>query len=242
MGEKTVMERTVKQKVKQKVKPSFQREKKMKTKRIIWLAVVAMLVVGLNANASLVDSISTTDELTASGDWFTDGFTVAWDISPNGDGTWHYVYEFTKSDDTPLTKDVSHFIIQVSENFTSDDISGGLIPDWYGEGPSNPGIPGSIWGVKVDFGGNSFSFDSTRAPMWGDFYAKDGEASTGDIKNYVYNSDFGEEVANVNNYNAPSALDDSGGILHKILVPDTIPEPATMVLLGLGSLLLRKRR
>jgi len=240
-GEKMITERSIKQTINQ----HFQWEKKMNTKRTIQLAVVVMLAMGLNASATLVDSISTTDELTASGDWFTDGFKVAWEVSPiagESDYRWNYSYEFTKSDGSPLTKDVSHFIIQVSENFTSDDISGGLEPDWYDEGPSNPGIPGPIWGVKVDFGGNSFSFDSTRDPMWGDFYAKDGKASTGDVKNYVYNSDFGEEVANVNNYNAPNALDDSDGILHKILVPDTIPEPATMFILGLGSVLLRRRR
>ena len=209
---------------------------------MVWFAAAVMLAVGFNAGAALVDSISTTEALTASGDWLADGFTVAWEITPNGDGTWHYSYVFTKSDGSPLTKDVSHFIIQVSENFTSDDISTGQEPEYYGPSPSNPGIPGSLWGVKVDSGGNSFSFDSPRAPMWGDFYAKDGQASTGGIKNYVYNSDFGEAVANANDYNAPHAIDPDQNSLYKILVPDTIPEPATMVLLGLGSILLRKRK
>ena len=222
-------------------------EEKMRTKRTIWLAVVAMLVMGLSASAGLMDSISTTDELMASGDWFTDGFKVAWEISPilgELDYRWHYRYEFTKSDDSSLAKDVSHFIIQVSENFTSDDISGGLVPDWYDAGnPSNPGIPGAIWGIKIDLDGeNGFSFDSTRDPMWGDFYAKDGVASTGDTKNYVHNSSFGEEVANVNDYNADNAIGVNQSPLHKILVPDTVPEPATMVLLGLGGLLPRKRK
>ncbi|MCD6174314.1 MAG: PEP-CTERM sorting domain-containing protein [Planctomycetes bacterium] len=223
----------------------------MNTKRTIWLVVTVMLAVGLNASATLVDSISTTDELTASGDWLADGFTVAWDISPKGDGTWHYEYDFTKSDGSPLTKDMSHFIIQVSENFTCEDIfngsDGGIIvgPEWSKIDKSNPGIPDLVWGVKIDgLEQNSFSFDSTRAPMWGDFYAKDGKASTGDVKNYVHNSSFGKEVDNVNDYGADNAIgvDPDQTPLHKILVPDTIPEPATMFILGLGSVLLRKRK
>ena len=72
--------------------------------------------------------------------------------------------------------------------------------------------------------------------MWGNFYAKDG----GDPKNYAYSSDFGTEVANPHDY-AGIPVDVSGNVLHKILAPNSVPEPGSILLLALGGLLLRKR-
>jgi hypothetical protein len=211
-------------------------------KQTIWVVAV-VLAVGFNASAGYVDSISTPVGLTANGDWLSDGFKVAWNISPNGDGSWRYHYDFTKPFDASLRKDVSYFIIQVSDTFTANDISGGLAPGWYDAGsPSGPGIPGSIWGVKVELDdNNSFSFDSTRAPMWGDVYAKGGTSQSGTVWNYVYNSDFGVPVSNPNDYDQ-TPVDGQQRPLYKVLVPDTIPEPPTMIILGLGSVLLRKRK
>jgi hypothetical protein len=205
--------------------------------------LAAVLAVGFSASAGLVGSISTPVGLTANGDWLSDGFRVAWDISSNGDGTWSYHYDLTKPFDASLRKDVSYFILQVSDNFTSRDISGGWVPGWYqGGNPSSPGIPGPIWGIKVELNdNNSFSFDSTRAPMWGDFYAKGGTSESGTVWNDVYNSDFGVPVSNPNDYDQ-TPVDGQQRPLYKVLVPDTIPEPPTMIVLGLGSVLLRKRK
>jgi hypothetical protein len=204
---------------------------------------MAVLAVGFSANAGLVDAVSTPVGLTASGQWRTDGFQVAWDISPNGDRTWRYRYEFTKPAGAALKKDVSYVIIQVSETLTAQDISGGWVPGGYETGsPSTPGLPGTIWGVKVELDDhNSFSFDSTRAPMWGDVYAKGGTSQSGTVWNAVYNSDFGVWVSNANDYDQ-TPVDAWQRPLYKVLVPDTIPEPPTMIILALGAVLLRKRK
>ncbi|MFZ9034220.1 MAG: hypothetical protein ACO21J_09755 [Anaerohalosphaeraceae bacterium] len=205
--------------------------------------VMALLAVGFSANAGLVDAVSTPVGLTASGQWRTDGFQVAWDISPNGDRTWRYRYEFTKPAGAALKKDVSYVIIQVSDTLTAQDISGGWVPGGYDAGsPSTPGLPGTIWGVKIELDDhNSFSFDSTRAPMWGDVYAKGGTSQSGTVWNAVYNSDFGVWVSNANDYDQ-TPVDAWQRPLYKVLVPDTIPEPPTMIILALGAVLLRKRK
>ncbi|MHC5117973.1 MAG: hypothetical protein ACYSQY_13100 [Planctomycetota bacterium] len=205
--------------------------------------VMAVLAVGFSVSAGLVDSVSTPFGLTASGQWQTDGFQVAWDISPNGDRMWRYRYEFTKPAGASLKKDVSYLIIQVSDTMTAQDISGGWVPGWYETGsPSTPGLPRAIWGVKVELDDhNSFSFDSTRAPMWGDFYAKGGTSQQGTVWNVVYNSDFGVWVSNANDYDQ-TPVDAWQRLLYKVLVPDTIPEPPTMIILALGAVLLRKRK
>ncbi|MHC4761586.1 MAG: hypothetical protein ACYS9H_09625 [Planctomycetota bacterium] len=116
--------------------------------------VMTVLAVGFSVSAGLVDSVSTPFGLTASGQWQTDGFQVAWDISPKGDRMWRYRYEFTKPAGASLKKDISYLIIQVSDTMTAQDISGGWVPGWYETGsPSTPGLPGAIWGVKVEHPG-----------------------------------------------------------------------------------------
>jgi len=85
--------------------------------------------------------------------------------------------------------------------------------------------------MKLDYGAEGqteWSFYSWRAPTWGDFYAKDGEAGG-----------LGLNAA----WNAGYLLDDpvtapaNGSISDKILRPDTqtaIPEPTTLGLLSIG--------
>ena len=113
-----------------------------------------------------------------------------------------------------------------------------------GPGNSNPGLPGSLYGLKFGGFGSTegsngewnFNFTSDRAPMGGDFYAMGGNDT------FAYNSGFGEG---------------EGGKGAKILVPDTvtnqdtviqrisISEPGTLLLFGsglLGITVWRRRR
>ena len=125
------------------------------------------------------------------------------------------------------------------------------------QGNSNPNIPGTVHGIKVDISdGLVYSFFSSKAPVWGDFYSKDGVAGKGsgpasdaDI-NAAWNSDFLEPDPS----NAPQngLLSDGGGSIYRILRPDStsvvttttpaVPEPSSLLLFGLalGACALRR--
>ena len=153
--------------------------------------------------------------------------TISWQVYWDND-LWHYRYELTSTG-----KDISHFIIEVSPSFSSEDI---LNCSWDysyveidtftdGQGNSNPNIPGPIYGIKFDgYGPDSeywvISFDSRRAPVWGDFYAKDG-VSQGVGVNAAWNEGFLRDD--------PTAPPSNDTIDNHILRPDTvteIPEPS----------------
>lgn len=161
--------------------------------------------------------------------------SMTWNVTKNPDQSYRYEYDFICTG-----RDVSHFIIETSDNFTADDILegslivyAGTLGDMYIQlhepSAGNPDMPGDIYGIKFDdVSGRRvhFSFDSWRIPVWGDFYAKDGKAG-------------GENVVAWNaGFSLPDPLDPArdGTIDYKILRPDTVvPEPSA--LLGLGTLL-----
>jgi len=224
----------------------------MKRLAVVCLAAYAFCAGTVDGGVILTGSLSTpADEgLVGGGATWSEaagGVTVSWVISQNADFTWHYKYSFTDTDGDPLGMLVSHFIISVSDDLTAEDVFNfgmdvaDFSVDTFGPAPGNPGFPEgqTIWGLKIDMGGEQLvaEFDSYRAPMWGDFYAKDG----GNPQNYAYNTDFGVEVVNQHDYEGVP-VDAYANPLFKALVPNTVPEPATFMIVGIGALLLTKRR
>jgi len=198
--------------------------------------------------------------------WYLgDGSTLEWNITDKGD-YYTYSYKFTvpiltdvKSGD--MTKDLSHIIFEVSDNFTEDNYLKSSVSDYeeigyFSPSNGNPQMPGEIkLGIKFDVSDTSVSmsdttksysvtFDSDRIPTWGDFYAKDGSENIFPMPTILsvdvapklfvtaWNSGFGSE------YCFEGA---------KIVVPDTLPKvpvPGAVLLgmlgMGMAGIKLRK--
>jgi len=194
------------------------------------------------ADAQLSVTLTTDDGLVANGIWAEKGVSITSTVTRgtlDGSAYWHYYYNLSINGNQGA---ISHMILQVtsganalsadeiesvSYDFQTDD------PTWYYQGNSNPGMPGSIFGLKFDLGANEWmeftlEFYSKRNPMLGDFYSKDGVAG-GDGWNYVYNEGFGNEIG------------------AKIYVPNgsVIPAPGALLLGTIGTGIvgwLRRRR
>lgn len=184
------------------------------------------------------------------------GFTISWTISQISASDWYYQYTLSNATGGELGKDPSHLIVEISPNATANDFwsfnGGEEINTYSSANPSNPNMPGPMYGVKMAGVQNSgsglfeYSFHSYKAPTWGDFYAKDGKVDGIDVT--AWNEDFLQTDPTAP---AQSGLlqDVTGTYINKILRPDTqstvVPEPGTIMLLGLGlsgiGLLRRKR-
>jgi PEP-CTERM motif len=178
------------------------------------------------------------------GHWVNPGpASLEWWVTQNNDSSWHYSYLFSHPSGA-----TSHFILEVSTTFTSNDIFnaagdfGSLALDTFDGGPSNPNMPGPMYGIKFDGASGdvtSIQFDSSRAPMWGDFYAKNGAASlppaTSMGRPGVFNTAWNGGFLDTD----PVAPIGDGSYAAHLLVPDThevppVPEPSTLLLLGSG--------
>ena len=142
----------------------------------------------------------------ATGNWVDNGgFKIAWTITFD-DATSLWTYSYTLSDNTggDLNKKLSHWLLQLSSVITEAgtgectptdtkicydaSLNGGL-EFWTVVGPAdqlessgNDDLPATLYGIKMtpsgDFlGPYIFTFQSTHEPVWGHFYARDGNPS-----------------------------------------------------------------
>jgi hypothetical protein len=211
------------------------------------LCTVAGLAV-TSASASVIASgslSSATGGIITGGSYATHGFVLQWTVVDNGNSTWTYTYDFFRADGSPVSMPgVSHMTIELSDNFTLADLIGvgptvqDTILGTFSGGPGDPGWPGgSMFGGKFETTSDplSLSITTTRLPMWGSFYVKGGSTS------FAYNADFLAVAANRHDYwDVP--VDGSGNPLDLVLVPNMIPTPGALALLGVGGLLAGRRR
>jgi hypothetical protein len=200
----------------------------------------------------------TDDQVKATGDWGDagNGFRLAWAISQNANGSFHYSYTLSGAYGGALSSGLSHWILEVSAGAVKADFSG-----WDPEpNKNNPPIQtwtrlqgnpyigkddnSTLYGIrweKEDFGGEQqgypiagsliyvFTFDTFRQPIWGDFYARCGKEPGPDG---VFNT--------AQNWGLHLGLEPTSSttdFTNWVAVPDSkVPIPGTVLLLGSGLL------
>lgn len=176
--------------------------------------------------------------------------TLSWEIGYDTNTTrWSYSYTFTHNSQ----QGISHFILDLSDNCTAGS---GCIIGFRDNSTSadalifstfttngNPGFPGSITGVKFDDlsapSSYTFSFQSERAPVWGDFYAKGGspENRRNPTGFAIFNDGADEHLTSTDVIDFIARPDTvTGPGPGPSGAADPVPAPASLLLLGAGLL------
>jgi hypothetical protein len=196
-----------------------------------------------NTTAPSTGSRTGDAQLSAGGGYTTD-FTIAWSIVAAEPGLLRYTYTLTNFG----PPGVSHFIVGLSDScresvrcVLNPTASTGANPEITAEvtdfelstfrsTSGNPGLAGSFYGVKFNTPGTldaqapvSFSFLSERMPVYGDFYIKGGSDS------FAQNDGLFAANRTSNDVNLFIARPDGQLV-------STVPEPATVALMGAGLL------
>ncbi len=211
-----------------------------------------------DASGEFISSRSSPGGIDATDGWTSD-FILEWTIvndDNSASGFWEYEYRITDGGGyTPTTPDVSHWILEVSTFITADNVDTyifessvafedpklygkDLTPDPYDPGGNkgNPNLPVDLYGIKFEVEtGDSYtwSFQSLQAPMWGNFYVKDG-APGSDVVATAWNTGITDTTG---------PTESTTDFTPWIPVPDTfsggggppIPEPSSLLLLAVGA-------
>jgi len=192
--------------------------------------------------------------------WDTSLTTLQWRVdNTTTPGWWHYEYTITVTDTQTQWSDPQCVIVETSPTFEWEDLRAGSVSSDPGPwlmntelGLHTPGQNQALWnnvyGLKFtttnyDPTALTISFDSTRAPVWGDFYVRSY------VVDGVYNA-FVNDGLGCPTDTDPSDPPSNGSVDYHVLVPDSteippvVPVPGAVLLGLLGTSLtgwLRRR-